>query len=269
KDSLVNQEQYRQLARLQTEFEIRQHEQQLRVQHEELRNLRNEARLRHLQRNTLLAGLLTLALVAYLVVSRQKLKIRKNKALLARSREALLAREALAQAERENARLQERKLTQELELKNKKLTSYSINFIQKTELLEELRCGIDQLKKNKVIQPASMLFSGLHRLVELYSLIEREWEEFKLHFEEVHKDFYRLLKAHHPDLTTHELKLCTLIKLTMSLKESANLMGISPESVKKARHRLRKKLNLPAEASLTDYILTLETQGFPPTVQVA
>ncbi len=269
KDSLVNQAQYRQLAQLQTEFETRQQEQKLRVQQEELRNLRNQARLRRFQRNTLLAGLCTLALVAYLVVSRQKLRIRKDKALLARSREALLAREALAQAERENARLQERKLTQELELKNKKLTSYSINFIQKTELLAELKSGIDQLKKNKDIQPAARQLSGLHRLAGQNSQIDREWEEFKLHFEQVHKDFYRLLKAHHPDLTNHELKLCTLVKLTMSLKESANLMGISPESVKKARHRLRKKLSLPAEASLTDYILTLETQGFPPTVQVA
>jgi DNA-binding CsgD family transcriptional regulator len=38
------------------------------------------------------------------------------------------------------------------------------------------------------------------------------------------------------------------------MKEMAELMGISPESVKMARHRLRKKLNLVTEENLAEFI---------------
>jgi tetratricopeptide (TPR) repeat protein len=186
---------------------------------------------------------------------------------LQKGREALHAQQALAEARLENARLQEIELTQELELKNKKLTSYSINFIQKNELMEELKSNIKQLKKSPDQHTTGQL-NGLHRLVEQSGQIDRDWEEFKLNFEQVHKDFYKVLKAHHPELTAHELKLCTLLKLNMNLKEAANLMGISPESVKKARHRLRKKFNLSREENLVDYIILLESQA-PPSIRVA
>lgn len=44
----------------------------------------------------------------------------------------------------------------------------------------------------------------------------------------------------------------------MNLKEAASIMGISPESVNKARHRLRKKINLTREENLIDHIMSLE-----------
>ncbi len=260
KDSLFNQEKSLQMARLQVQSETLQKDQQLRLQQKELQLLRHEARLHTYLRNGLLLGLAAIAAILYLVVSRQRLKIRQKEALLHMSRQALHAQEALARAERENARLQELELMQELEQKNKKLTSYSINFIQKNELIEELKCGINQLKKCPG-KPTTSQLSGLHRLVEQNGQIDRDWEDFKLHFEEVHKDFYKVLKAHHPELTPHELKLCTLLKLNMNLKEASNIMGISPESVKKARYRLRKKFNLSAGENLIDHIITLESRS--------
>jgi hypothetical protein len=34
-------------------------------------------------------------------------------------------------------------------------------------------------------------------------------------------------------------------------------MGISPDSVKTSRYRLRKKLNLEEEQNMTDYLMTI------------
>jgi tetratricopeptide (TPR) repeat protein len=268
KDSLFNREKSLQMGRLQAQYETLHKDQQLRVQQQQLRIMASEARLNVYLRNSLLLGLAAIAGITYLVISRQRLKIRQHNALLRKSREALQAQQALARAERENARLQEMELMQELERKNKKLTSYSLNFIQKNELMEELKSNIDQLKKSPEGRNARQL-TGLHRLVEHSGQIDRDWEEFKLHFEEVHKDFYKVLKAHHPDLTPHELKLCTLLKLNMNLKEAASIMGISPESVKKARYRLRKKFNISRDENLFDYIMLVESQALPPAKQVA
>jgi len=87
---------------------------------------------------------------------------------------------------------------------------------------------------------------------------DKDWEDFKRRFEEVHQDFFRILKVICPKLSSNELKLCTLLKLNMNLKEAASIMGISPESVKTARYRLRKKLNLSREDNLIDFIIHLE-----------
>lgn len=257
KDSLFDEEKSRQIAEMQTRFETMQKEQLLQMQHIELEMLRQRAKIQSFVRSGLLTGLLVLGIIGYLVISRQRLKILKNKELLAKNREIYHSQQALAQAELENARLQEKKLLQEIEFKNKELTSYTINFIQKNELMEELKTGIEQLKKSQDRETAKKL-NGLNRLVENSMHIDRDWEDFKRHFEEVHKDFFKMLKECCPDLTNNELKLCALLRLNMNLKEAANIMGISPESVKTARYRLRKKLNLSREENLIDYIINLE-----------
>lgn len=257
KDSLFDEEKSRQIAEMQTRFETMQKEQKLQMQQIELEMLRQEARMQSFVRNGLLTGLLVVGVIGYLVVSRQRLKIRKNKELLAKNREIYHSQQILAQVELENARLQEKKLLQEIEFKNKELTSYTINFIQKNELMEELKEGIEQLKKSQDRETAKKL-NGLNRLVENSMHIDRDWEDFKRHFEEVHKDFFKILKECCPDLTNNELKLCALLRLNMNLKEAANIMGISPESVKTARYRLRKKLNLSREENLIDHIIHLE-----------
>jgi DNA-binding CsgD family transcriptional regulator len=49
-----------------------------------------------------------------------------------------------------------------------------------------------------------------------------------------------------------------LISLNLSIKDIAELMGISPESVKMARHRLRKKLNLATEDNLAEFVASFK-----------
>ena len=72
-------------------------------------------------------------------------------------------------------------------------------------------------------------------------------KEFDLHFVQMHPDFYKKLLADFPKLTQNELRLCAFIKSNLSIKEIAAINGISPESVKTARKRLRKSLNLTGE----------------------
>ena len=48
-----------------------------------------------------------------------------------------------------------------------------------------------------------------------------------------------------------------LLKMNLSSKEIANILNISPEGIKKARYRLRKKLDIPTEDSLQDIVLSL------------
>ncbi len=65
-----------------------------------------------------------------------------------------------------------------------------------------------------------------------------------LELESANQVFRLQLKARYPALTNYDLRLCTYLKANLSTKEIATLLNITPDSVKKAKHRLRKKIRL-------------------------
>lgn len=56
--------------------------------------------------------------------------------------------------------------------------------------------------------------------------------------------FQTKLKHKFPVLTAYDIRLCTYLKANLSTKEIATLLNITPDSAKKAKHRLRKKLRI-------------------------
>ena len=154
---------------------------------------------------------------------------------------------------RRNAKIRERELTLELEHKKRELASYAINFVQKNTLFGELKGQINELQK--VMGPESAKnIKQIKSLIEDNYRADKEWENFKLRFEEVHADFFTNLNKKFPDLGNAEIKLCALLRLNLNLKESSYILGISPDSVKTARHRLRKKLGLNTEDNLVQFL---------------
>ena len=84
-----------------------------------------------------------------------------------------------------------------------------------------------------------------------------DWKLFEEAFNNADKDFLKLIKEKHPVLTPNDLCLCAYLRLNLSSKEIAPLLNISPRSVEVKRYRLRKKMDLPHESSLTNYILEI------------
>ena len=128
---------------------------------------------------------------------------------------------------------------------------------KKNELLQQLQ---DQTNLAKTASPKEQnkLIDQLSRTIKQHVNIDRDWEDFKRFFEEVHIDFHKKLQEKHPDLSSNDLKICTLTRLNLNTKETASILGISPESAKTARYRLRKKLHLEPEDELLTYFLQLE-----------
>lgn len=152
-----------------------------------------------------------------------------------------------------NAKIRERELTLELEHKKRELASYAINFVQKNTLFGELKERINELHKSMGPESAKEI-KQIKSLIEDNYRADKEWENFKLRFEEVHGDFFTKLNTKFPDLGNAEVKLCALLRLNLNLKESSHVLGISPDSVKTARHRLRKKLGLNTEDNLVQFL---------------
>ena len=65
------------------------------------------------------------------------------------------------------------------------------------------------------------------------------------------------VKTLHPSITPNDLRLCAYLRLNLSSKEIAPLLNISHKSVEVKRYRLRKKMNLDHDQSLSNYIIEL------------
>jgi DNA-binding CsgD family transcriptional regulator len=139
----------------------------------------------------------------------------------------------------------------EIEIKKKELAVTALQLIEKDKLLEEIKEGLDEVKSKKSFDSVEKIKST----IKVNSA--KTWEEFETRFIQVNSSFYESLGEKHPNLSRNELKLCALIKLNFSTKEMSQLLGISPESVNKARYRLRKKMELNRDDNLVTYISSL------------
>ncbi len=192
------------------------------------------------QTYTIIIALLILCLVVLFY-----LNIRKNKLLLKKEYTLMEAKKDLAQQELDIA------LT-DLELNRSNLQKLTQNIIKKNTQIQTLGVELDKIKSTDEVGDEKI--DHLNELIQFRILTSEDWSEFKKLFDEVYRGFFVKLKFEHPALTKSEIKLFMVSKLNLSINDTAGLLAISPESVRKARYRLKKKLNLDEE-DLSEYIL--------------
>lgn len=152
--------------------------------------------------------------------------------------------------EQELMALRNGQLKQDIENKNRELAISTMSLIRKNEFLNNIK---EELKSANQQE-------GLHPVIKIIDKNLNntdDWKFFEEAFNNADKDFLKKVKSKHASLTPNDLKLCAYLRLNLSSKEIAPLLNISPKSVEVKRYRLRKKMNLPHEASLTSYILEI------------
>ena len=142
----------------------------------------------------------------------------------------------------------------ELEMKQKELTAKVLQLAKKNEFLLSLESEINKLKSYDSPE-IHKTTHRMRRMINFQTNEDEEWEQFSKSFTSVHENFIQGLISKHGKLTKSELRLIALLKMNLSSKDIANTLRISDEGIKKARYRLRKKLELESETSLQQYIL--------------
>jgi hypothetical protein len=159
----------------------------------------------------------------------------------------------LAKMELEQRKLKEHELQKESDFKSRQLTTHALNMMQKNKLLQELQTDINQLGKKSSAE-LNPDFRRINLQINRNLKAENEWDVFKMYFEQVNKNFYSSLLTLNPELTNYDLRLCALIKLNLNIKETASVLNVAPNSIKSARYRLRKKLNMGPEDDLYGFV---------------
>lgn len=193
--------------------------------------------------NYLLISLLGLLIIVFTTLYFFLKRINK------RDKQLLKTKEELVVLMEEQKLLKEQQFQNDIEHKESQLSAITIQMVEKNELLDEIKSILNKKEPNSEAE--------LKKLVNKYTVQDNNWRDFDHYFESVNKNFYTRLKQKYPEISANDLKICALIKLNLSIKEMATILNISPDSVKTARHRLRKKLQLSTEENLTDFILSV------------
>ena len=162
----------------------------------------------------------------------------------------------LEKSEKEIVKLRNEKLEAEINLKNIDLAATAMHLVQKGELLGTIKDVMRRMKKSVNGNTDTNEFKKIIRILNEENKVDKDWEHFSQHFDQVHNNFIGNFKSAYPNLTAHELKLCAYLRMNLSSKEIAQLDGISVRGVEMSRYRLRKKIKLSSEINLMDYILT-------------
>ncbi len=173
-------------------------------------------------RFAMVAGMLLLSVIGWLLYQRRMTAGKKEA-------ELLLQQKKLAEAETESAR--------------KQLELYTNSLYEKNELIEKLR------QQAIPYQPQD--------LIEQSILTEEDWLRFRSMFDKVYPGFFTRLTNLASDATQAEQRMAALIRLGVGNKQIATMLGVSADTVRKSKSRLRQRLQLSAQQDLDQTITAL------------
>lgn len=237
KDSLANWEKDKIVKSLEVQFGVAEKDRQLSL-------IQKEKNIAKLTNYILWLGLAFIILLAATAIFFLRRNNKRDKLLLQ-------TKEALVKITEEQKKLKEQQMQNEIEFKESQLSALTLQMLQKNELMQELDNQLKEIKDSNIEK-------SIRKILTKGAIQDRDWNDFNVSFESTNKNFYAKLKQAYPDISPNDLKICALIKMNLSIKEMAGILNISPDSVKTARYRLRKKLQLNTEDNLTDFILSLK-----------
>jgi DNA-binding CsgD family transcriptional regulator len=143
---------------------------------------------------------------------------------------------------------------------NRELTSYMLHLIKTNEFISDTNVELKQLLRQ--LNPRDrQTREHIRQLIDKLNQQNStdKWDKFSYYFEKVHPSFYHNLEKLHPDLTLKEKRLCAFLQLKLSSKEISVITLKEVRSIESARNRLRKKLGLEQDDSITKFLHTIAT----------
>ncbi|HWK04549.1 MAG TPA: hypothetical protein VNS58_13005 [Puia sp.] len=156
--------------------------------------------------------------------------------------------------------IRQRHRRQQLE-KEELLSEKATALLLATTQLEEMTHDI--VEKNELIEKlikekaAGDKDEFLTQLYQTTILTTQDWEKFRILLDKVYPGYLTGLLQKIPGITTTELKFLALARLNLSNKEIASSLGVTSEAIRVTWHRLRKKMNLPADSRVNELIINM------------
>jgi DNA-binding CsgD family transcriptional regulator len=168
-----------------------------------------------------------------------------------------LRRKEAEENEQQIIRIRNEQLQADLDSKSRELTNSAMNIVYKNELMQRISEEIHQLRDDSGKKLSDDRLKRIQKVIDEGMTNERDWNLFENSFNETHESFFKKLKHDHPDLVPNDLKLCAYLRMNMNSKEIASLLNITVRGVEIRRYRLRKKLAIPHDKNLVEFLMEL------------
>ncbi|SHL99528.1 tetratricopeptide repeat protein [Chitinophaga sp. CF418] len=146
------------------------------------------------------------------------------------------------------ALLEQERLKNEIEIRNRKLSAKALYLSGRNELIDEIITTLSKMPD--LSKDSTRHISQL----KSYLRTDDEWDDFSTHFQEVNQGFLNALRQNHPNLTSNDVRFLSYIYMNLNTKEIASLLNITPEGCRKRKERITKKMQLPDNTSLFEYL---------------
>lgn len=150
--------------------------------------------------------------------------------------------------------LEQERLKNEIESRNRKLSAKALYLSGRNQLIEEI---LQSLGKVPELAKDKALTNHIKTLKD-HLKTDYEWKSFITHFEEVNHGVLSRLKALHPSLTVNDIRFISYIYMNLSTKEIASMLNITAEACRKRKERLADKMELLPGTRLYDYLSAME-----------
>ena len=195
-----------------------------------IQNMEREKKGQLETRDSIIVAIILLGAVAVLLINRQ---LQKTK-----------VRAQLEQQEK-------RRIEEEMESAREQLEMFTKSIIEKTNLIEKLELQAENKLKNQEQQQL------IEELGQQTILTDDDWLKFKHMFEKLYPDFFTKIISQVNNITQAEQRMAALTLLHLTTKQIAAVLGISPNSVIKAKQRMRQRFNLQSDQQVESFIVSL------------
>jgi tetratricopeptide (TPR) repeat protein len=189
--------------------------------------------------------------IGILMITKLRTRHKKTKELLKKNELIIKTEKILAETQLKNVELEKKQLNQKLEYQRKELVNFALHIIHKNDFLINIKDELKLIKSNNKL--TSKQIRNLLLKINQSQKVNADLEGFQQNVERVNKDFFDTINKLFPDLTKNEKRLAAMLRIDLSSKEIASLNNISIKAVEMGRYRLRKKLNLDTNISLTEF----------------
>jgi DNA-binding CsgD family transcriptional regulator len=207
-----------------------------------------------------LASALLFMAIIYSLRKHQQNKLKKQKLALLKKEQNSLREQAERHREmmilEKQKQLEQEKNALKNEVKNKtiELATKAKEDEDKNRLLHILKEKIDEAEKNPSVSESR--WKEMRRLLNTY--LEIDDKTFEIQMDELHQEFFKVMKKRFPNLSIYDLRLCAYLRIGLTSKEMADILQVLPSSINVSRSRLRRKLNLLSEDDLYDFLINLQ-----------
>ncbi|MCO6148392.1 tetratricopeptide repeat protein [Flavobacterium sp. NRK1] len=236
----------RQLENNKVKFEIQGYKKQIAANKEKFRL---ERRVYY----SAFAIVLAIIVIVFLIYKQKRVIAARNRNLILLDLEKEKNNNLLLEKQVTNALLEQERLKNEVEARNRKLSAKALHLSGRNELLEEI---LEYLSKRPKFSKDPTLAAYIQSLKD-HLKTDNAWNDFIVHFEQVNSGFMNRLKSAHPTLTVSDIRFIAYMYMNLSVKEIAFILNITPVASKKRKERLAAKMEIPKDEDLYDYIASL------------